>query len=208
MALTSAQIVSLRSMVEREGLSFGEAARKLGVSRNTAIGAGQRANPPIRSTHTMRGGTRLPDTSPEAVERARKRDEKLARNRAAAEARAAYQASKAAEINLTAVKAPPPRTLPDGAHVTLENCGPDDCRWPIGDPATPQFHLCGHAQELGSPYCTAHRIAAAPNAQSHRADLGEFDGRRFNGRRATAMRGFYTTASAIAAAARLEDEPA
>lgn len=30
------------------------------------------------------------------------------------------------------------------------------CRWPIGDPRTPQFKFCDGARAVGVPYCTTH----------------------------------------------------
>jgi len=39
--------------------------------------------------------------------------------------------------------------LPDGA-----------CRWPIGDPAEPDFAFCGAAAHGRSPYCTTHLAKA------------------------------------------------
>lgn len=41
--------------------------------------------------------------------------------------------------------------------------GPYDCRWPIGDPLSNNFHYCGEYAEPGQPYCETHRkLAAAP----------------------------------------------
>ena len=33
---------------------------------------------------------------------------------------------------------------------------PRACAWPIGDPATEDFHFCGGPVEPGTPYCAAH----------------------------------------------------
>ena len=30
------------------------------------------------------------------------------------------------------------------------------CRWPIGDPADPDFHYCGQLPQSASPYCNTH----------------------------------------------------
>jgi GcrA cell cycle regulator len=37
----------------------------------------------------------------------------------------------------------------------------DTCRWPLGDPAEPDFHYCGDRPLIGQPYCDVH------NAQSY-----------------------------------------
>ncbi|MFO7855656.1 MAG: GcrA family cell cycle regulator, partial [Paracoccaceae bacterium] len=37
------------------------------------------------------------------------------------------------------------------------------CKWPIGDPATDDFHFCGLPAAQGKPYCDAHvQIAFQP----------------------------------------------
>jgi GcrA cell cycle regulator len=49
----------------------------------------------------------------------------------------------------------------DGQPITFLNCGKNDCRWPYGDAASIDFHICGHpvANDL-SPYCEYHRRKA------------------------------------------------
>jgi hypothetical protein len=32
----------------------------------------------------------------------------------------------------------------------------DTCRWPLGDPAEPDFHYCGERPLIGQPYCDMH----------------------------------------------------
>jgi len=32
----------------------------------------------------------------------------------------------------------------------------DTCRWPLGDPAEPDFHYCGERPLTGQPYCDKH----------------------------------------------------
>jgi GcrA cell cycle regulator len=32
----------------------------------------------------------------------------------------------------------------------------DTCRWPLGDPAEPDFHYCGELPLIGQPYCDKH----------------------------------------------------
>lgn len=43
------------------------------------------------------------------------------------------------------------------------------CKWPIGDPATPEFWFCGLPSEQGKPYCEAH-IGVAFQPMSARRD--------------------------------------
>lgn len=59
---------------------------------------------------------------------------------------------------------PIPEPTPDIATspVTLLDLTDDTCRWPYGDPGTPDFHFCG-GQSLDGPYCTRHaRMAYMP----------------------------------------------
>jgi GcrA cell cycle regulator len=39
---------------------------------------------------------------------------------------------------------------------TLLDLEPDDCRWPIGEPRSPDFHFCGKPHAAGRPYCEHH----------------------------------------------------
>jgi len=43
------------------------------------------------------------------------------------------------------------------------------CKWPIGDPATPEFWFCGHPTEAGKPYCETH-VGIAFQPMSSRRD--------------------------------------
>lgn len=36
---------------------------------------------------------------------------------------------------------------------TLMELGREDCKWPIGDPQSPDFRFCGRKQFEGRPYC-------------------------------------------------------
>jgi GcrA cell cycle regulator len=43
------------------------------------------------------------------------------------------------------------------------------CKWPIGDPATPDFYFCGLPVQQGKPYCEAH-VGVAFQPMSSRRD--------------------------------------
>lgn len=43
------------------------------------------------------------------------------------------------------------------------------CKWPIGDPATPEFWFCGLPTQSGKPYCETH-VAVAFQPMSSRRD--------------------------------------
>ena len=50
---------------------------------------------------------------------------------------------------------------------SLEMAGlkPNQCRWPIGDPDSEDFHFCGEAVFVGKPYCYEHCKQAYQFAQ-------------------------------------------
>ena len=45
-------------------------------------------------------------------------------------------------------------------HAALIALGADQCRWPIGDPDSEQFHFCAAKCFAGKPYCFEHCKAA------------------------------------------------
>ncbi|HZP18915.1 MAG TPA: GcrA family cell cycle regulator [Bauldia sp.] len=50
------------------------------------------------------------------------------------------------------------------------------CKWPLGDPATAEFHFCGHRNFNGLPYCEYHsRVAYQPvNDRRRERDRREY----------------------------------
>ena len=65
----------------------------------------------------------------------------------------------------------PALTLPDGSHVTILTVTHGQCRWPIGDPESPDFHLCGNACPLMLPYCVGHtNVAYQPATRRVKSD--------------------------------------
>lgn len=61
--------------------------------------------------------------------------------------------------------------IPMSERVTLMELRESMCRWPMGDPTTPEFRFCGGKSPIGgSPYCTYHaRIAYQPAQDRRRA---------------------------------------
>jgi len=60
----------------------------------------------------------------------------------------------------------PARRLAGGKLVTTATLTSRTCKWPIGDPAEPGFHYCGHPPEVGRPYCDPHDVRSyQPNAR-------------------------------------------
>ncbi len=67
-----------------------------------------------------------------------------------------------------------PAVEPDtGFRCTLLELDAHKCRWPIGDPSTPDLRFCGTAPIEGLPYCPYHcRIAYQPHVDRRRERRG------------------------------------
>ena len=47
---------------------------------------------------------------------------------------------------------------------TVSSIGANECKWPIGDPASADFHFCGQGAAGGKPYCAYHsQLAFQPS---------------------------------------------
>ena len=46
--------------------------------------------------------------------------------------------------------------IPVDKRLTLLQLNEHTCKWPIGDPLTPDFYFCGGHSEEGKPYCQFH----------------------------------------------------
>jgi len=53
--------------------------------------------------------------------------------------------------------------------LTLMELTERTCKWPVGDPATPEFWFCGLSVQPGKPYCEAH-VGVAFQPMSSRRD--------------------------------------
>ena len=59
--------------------------------------------------------------------------------------------------------------LPMSVRVTIVELKEAMCRWPLGDPASPEFRYCGSPSHSG-PYCTYHGSLAYQPADARRRD--------------------------------------
>ena len=58
------------------------------------------------------------------------------------------------------VEAPEPRSNTSLGSATILSLGDRSCKWPVGDPLSPDFHFCGKCASPGMPYCTEHAALA------------------------------------------------
>lgn len=62
-------------------------------------------------------------------------------------------------------------TPPEPRMVSLLKLGSRSCKWPVGDPQSPNFGFCGHDTVLSS-YCTYHsKLAYMPMSERQRSGL-------------------------------------
>ncbi|WP_375460965.1 GcrA family cell cycle regulator [uncultured Enterovirga sp.] len=72
------------------------------------------------------------------------------------------------EIAPAVVRLPEPM-IPVSERVSILDLRDSMCRWPLGDPSSPDFGFCGARATTGVPYCDAHcRIAYQPAAERKR----------------------------------------
>jgi GcrA cell cycle regulator len=139
------------------GLSCGQTAREIGVTRNAVIGKMNRL-----------GLSRPKDVIGRQLEQ--RRAARLARPKTPRTWR-----SKSPRLNIFAQHEmlmvtlrrpqPPAEDIPiyNGRGCTLLELSQGKCRWPISNPGAEDFCFCGHGPRAGSPYCEYHaRLAYQP----------------------------------------------
>ena len=160
---TDARLDTLKALWS-QGLSAGDIAKELGgVTRNAVIGKVHRLNLTGRVRTPQ---PRRPRSSPRPV-----RPSRVLANAGYGDFNAAPRAAAIKPIEPEYVE---PETVvnvmsfPD--RKTLLKLGVDSCRWPIGDPRSPEFFYCGGAAEEDQPYCAYHcRVAYQPRVDRRRA---------------------------------------
>jgi GcrA cell cycle regulator len=48
--------------------------------------------------------------------------------------------------------------------ITTMTLTSETCKWPFGDPVSPDFHYCGRPPQSGRPYCSAHEAVSRPSS--------------------------------------------
>jgi len=60
--------------------------------------------------------------------------------------------------------------IPMSERVTIMELKESMCRWPLGDPSTPEFRYCGTKSPIGDTYCIHHARIAYQPSQDRRRD--------------------------------------
>lgn len=164
-----------------EGLSASQIAAEMGgVTRNAVIGKVHRLGLSGRAKSTASSVSRPSARKPITPSRTSNR-ETPSRNPASPLGSAAGGATQGnaalkmdAQPQNEAQEAPEAAPLenvvvPMSERVTIMELRDSMCRWPMGDPTTPEFRYCGAKSDSGSPYCTYHcKIAYQPTSERRR----------------------------------------
>ncbi len=151
--------VELLKKLWADGLSASQIAGELGgITRNAVIGKVHRLGLSGRAKSASSGAPRArkPRSHMLRVPRASMRG-----NPALA---LAYEMEQEPEIEHY------DNIIPMGQRRTLLELTEDTCRWPIGDPANPEFFFCGGKPITGLPYCAHHSRIAYQPANERRKD--------------------------------------
>jgi len=138
---TAERIEQLRSCFEA-GLSCGQIAREIGVSRNAVIGKINRLR--LLRVNSVIVGQRQRRAPPRLLSQHRILSALRAEPQPAAEELPVHNAHRCSLVELNKER----------------------CRWPMSDPGAQDFGFCGNKSVEGLPYCAAHaRIAYQPAAR-------------------------------------------
>ena len=167
MSWTSERVELLKKLWG-EGQSASQIAKELGgVTRNAVIGKVHRLGLSNRATSTSKSET-SPKSDKKAEKTASKKNEPVAKN---SEPKATPPAPARRQIIPAGQPLPPqpsaneisPEALARVSEVekkakkiSLLELTERTCKWPVGDPATPDFWFCGLPTQTGKPYCEAH----------------------------------------------------
>lgn len=148
-----------------EGLSASQIAGRLGgVTRNAVIGKVHRLGLSGRAT-----------TSRMKSHRPRPRAAQVAAAKRMAKSRFAQGGSSTVR-QIFALDAEPfvstveELDIPLAERKSIQTLTECSCRWPIGDPQSPEFHFCGKQKVMGLPYCEFHARRAFQPPQSRRRE--------------------------------------
>jgi GcrA cell cycle regulator len=160
--------VELLKKLWLEGLSASQIAAVLGdgVTRNAVIGKVHRLKltgraKPASSAPRARSAPRAPGIRrPAGISRPSSGIASMMKSRSMGPApmHGATALKIDAEYETQAYVAPQVQELfiPVEQRLSLLQLNEQTCKWPIGDPLTPEFYFCGNHSEEGKPYCEFH----------------------------------------------------
>ena len=137
-----------------DGLSASQIAAELGgITRNAVIGKVHRLG--------LSGRAKSPASAAPRPRKPRPHSQMLRVSRPAMRGNTAL--AQAYEFEVEAEPEVIENIIPLGQRRSLLELTEETCRWPIGDPGTPEFFFCGGQSVTGLPYCAYHsRVAYQP----------------------------------------------
>lgn len=166
--------VELLKKLWNDGLSASQIAGELGnVTRNAVIGkvhrlglSGRAKNPGSAAPRPRKAPTRSP-SHPMGAQNGGASAGMTRGNTALAPQ---FAPDVATEMQPEHIPAPAEDVVvPFSERVTIMELREYMCRWPMGDPTSPEFRFCGGRSATGLPYCAYHaRIAYQPAADRRR----------------------------------------
>jgi GcrA cell cycle regulator len=163
---TDDRVALLRRLWE-DGQSASKIAAQLGgVTRNAVIGKVHRLGLAGRA----RGGEEAPAPMPQPSKVIEIETAIAVVETQAPEPVAIVSHRPTPDFPAAAAPAPAPTPLPVSQRVTIMDLRESMCRWPLGDPTTPEFRFCGARSITGLPYCTHHAEIAYQPATERKRD--------------------------------------
>lgn len=158
--------VDLLRKLWTDGLSASQIAAELsnGITRNAVIG----------KVHRLGLSGRVKTNAPAAAARPRVQAPRVAKP-VQSRPMTAVRGNTVMVIEARTFEAPAPRpveevVVPICERVTIMELREGMCRWPLGDPSTPDFRYCGGRSDIAATYCAAHARMAYQPAQDRRRD--------------------------------------
>jgi GcrA cell cycle regulator len=151
-----------------DGLSASQIAGELGggVTRNAVIGKVHRLGLSGRGKPTGTGTPRPRKVAPRApsppttLESLRRRSSVALAPARKPEPEVAFEPRPIEEV-----------VIPMSERVTIMELRDSMCRWPLGDPSSPDFRFCGLRSQTSLPYCGYHaQVAYQPAVDRRRQD--------------------------------------
>ncbi|MFI5015635.1 MAG: GcrA family cell cycle regulator [Hyphomicrobiales bacterium] len=155
--------VELLRKLWQDGISASRIAAQLGagITRNAVIGKVHRLGLAGRAKPTTASGAARPKRV--AVPHATQKTVALRGNTVMLREIVVAEAYEAAVL-------PEAVVIPISERVTITELRDNMCRWPLGDPLTPEFRYCGTKCDPAVPYCVPHGRMAyqqSPDRKRH-----------------------------------------
>ena len=175
----NATLKKLKSLLGK-GLSTSEIGKKLGLSKNAVVGKLNRLgwNAKAGAMTTTTKTAKKTTTSKKTVTKVAPKKATVAKPATKAKSGAKPTAVKTTKKTIAkATKKQSEKKVPETKKETstksssktlamhqriiqhsleMANLKPNQCRWPIGDPDSENFHFCGKPVFTGKPYCYEH----------------------------------------------------